>query len=204
MEKVLKLNADYSPIGVVSWMEAIILVLEGKADLIEGLKDRVIRSVSKEFQMPAVIRLRKYVRGLGAVGCSRENVLSRDNYTCQYCGSKPRTHTGKPILEDLTIDHVIPRALAKGNKVFLRNLNSWKPVSSWENLVCACVRCNRKKGSLSLGDSGLTLMGKMPQSPDHSGRIWIILNKHKIPDEWKNYLPQNSEWRGYWDQELED
>ena len=203
MEQVLKLNADFSPIGVVSWMDALLLVIEGKADLVEGF-DRVIRSVSLEFQMPAVIRLKKYVRGLGKFGCSRENVLARDSYTCQYCGFRPRNAAGKPRLEDLTLDHVIPRASSVQRRVFVPRLGAWRPVSSWENMVVACGDCNRKKGSKTLEKSGLFLRGGYPKSPDHSGRIHILLNKHRIPNEWKDYLPQNSEWRSYWDAELED
>lgn len=202
MEQALKLNADFTPIGVVPWTDALFLVFQGKADLIEGF-DRVVRSVSREFQMPAVIRLRKYVQGLGKVGCSRENILARDSYTCQYCGARPRHPNGKPRLEDLTLDHVIPRSGAKKNQVFVSSIREWKPVSSWENLVCCCSPCNSKKGSLPLEKSGLKLL-EYPKTPDHRGRIQIILNKHKIPDEWKDYLPLDSGWRTYWEVDLED
>ncbi len=203
MDQVLKLNADFSPIGVVPWFDALLLVLDGKADLVQGF-DRVIRSVSREFQVPAVIRLKKYVRGLGKVGCSRENILARDAYTCQYCGFRPKNNTGKPRLEDLTIDHVIPRASAVKSKVFIQRINAWRPVSSWENMVCACSECNRKKGCKTLEKSGLSLRGGYPKIPDHSGRVQILLNKHRVPDEWKDYLPIDSGWRNYWDAELED
>lgn len=202
MDYALKLNADYSPIGVVHWGDAFSLIFRGKADLVEGF-DRIVRSVSAEFQMPAVIRLRKYVKGLGKVGCSRENILARDNYTCQYCGSRPRTSSGKPSLEDLTIDHVIPRAAAKNNLVFVPTIKDWRPVSSWENLVCACAPCNHKKGCKPIHKTGLTLK-EYPKAPDKEGRVQILVNKYKIPDEWKSYLPQDSGWRGYWDEELED
>jgi 5-methylcytosine-specific restriction endonuclease McrA len=198
----LKLNADFSPIGVVPWVDALFLVFDEKADLLEGF-DRVVRSVSAEFQMPAVIRLRKYVKGLGKVGCSRENILARDDYTCQYCGARPRGASGKPRLEDLTLDHVIPRAAAKNNQVFVPTIKEWRPVSSWENLVCSCGPCNRKKGCKTLEKSGVSLRA-YPKTPDHRGRVKIILNKHQIPDEWKDYLPKDSGWRSYWDGELED
>jgi 5-methylcytosine-specific restriction endonuclease McrA len=202
MDYALKLNADYSPIGVVSGVDAFSLVFSGKADLVEGF-DRMIRSVSAEFQVPAVIRLRKYVKGLGKVGCSRENILARDSYTCQYCGARPKTASGKPRLEDLTIDHVIPRAAAKNKRVFVPTIKEWRPVSSWENLVCACGPCNHKKGCKTVERAGLSLK-EYPRTPDRSGRVQILINKYKIPEEWKDYLPQDSGWRSYWEGELED
>ena len=200
---VLKLNADYTPISVIPWSEGLMLVMDDKADLVEEF-DRVVRSASAEFQVPAVIRLRKYAPGLGKVGCSRENVLARDRYTCQYCGLKPQSKTGKPVLEDLTIDHVVPRASAVRGNVWLPWLKEWKAPTSWENLVCACRSCNGRKGSKPLAQSGMTLRGGHPKAPDRLGRIAILLNKHRIPDEWKDYLPEDSGWRSYWDGELED
>ena len=189
MHHALKLNADFTPIEVVPWIDAFYLVFYGKADLIEGF-DRVVRSVSQEFQVPAVIRLRRYISGAGKVGCSRENVLARDFYTCQYCGVQPRTASGKPRFDELTVDHVIPRAAAKNKKVFIPGLNAWKPVTSWENMVCACCSCNHKKGSKTLERAGLVLLS-MPKDPGHRGRAQILLNKHKIPDEWREYLQQD-------------
>jgi len=52
--------------------------------------------------------------------------LSRDNYTCQYCGAMPSRR-------ELTIDHVLPRS--RGGK------------TTWENVVTACQKCNGRKGS---------------------------------------------------------
>lgn len=202
MEYALKLNADYSPIEVVSGFEALILVFSGKADLVEGF-DRFMRSVSAEFQIPSVIRLRKYSRRTGKLGCSRENILARDLYTCQYCGVRPRTATGKPRLEELTLDHVIPRSAAKNKRVFIQSIQEWRPVSSWENLVCACDRCNNKKGSKTLEKAGLRLRA-IPRDPGPKGRAQVLLNRYPIQEDWKEYLPKNSEWRYYWEAELED
>lgn len=54
-------------------------------------------------------------------------ILKRDNYTCQYCGSKPPTVT-------LHIDHIIP--VSKGG------------LTIEENLITACMNCNLGKGDL--------------------------------------------------------
>jgi len=51
----------------------------------------------------------------------RVRVLQRDGYTCHYCRG-----------EATEVDHVIPRALGGGEDD--------------DNLVAACVPCNRSKG----------------------------------------------------------
>lgn len=201
--RVLKLNADYTPLNTVSWLDGLMLVLDGKADLVANF-DQFVRSASREFQIPAVIRLRKYAKTTGKVGCSRENVLARDVYTCQYCGAQPRTKTRKPLLEDLTLDHVVPRFAAVKGKVWLPWINAWKPPSCWENLVTACRKCNAVKGSLPLAKTRLKLRAGYPTAPSRSDQVRLLLNRITIPDEWKEYLPEDSEWRGYWDAELED
>ena len=52
----------------------------------------------------------------------RASVLSRDGYTCAYCGS----------VEANTVDHVVP--LSKGGEPY-----------DMENLVACCSRCNSMK-----------------------------------------------------------
>lgn len=59
----------------------------------------------------------------------RLQVFKRDNFICQYCG--------KPI-EKPDCDHVIP--VSKGG------------LSIFNNLVTACPRCNRSKGSKTLNE----------------------------------------------------
>jgi 5-methylcytosine-specific restriction endonuclease McrA len=203
MHKVLKLNADFSPIGLVSWIDGLLLVLDGKADLIEEF-DLIVRSPSQEFALPAVVRLKKFAKGAAKLGCSRENVIARDQYMCQYCGFRPRTSNGRPKLEFLTLDHVVPRAAAKNGKVWLPWINAWKPPTCWENLVTACQKCNLHKGCKPLERCGLSLINGPPRSPTRVDQIKILIGRVPIPDEWKSYLPEDSEWRSYWDGELED
>jgi 5-methylcytosine-specific restriction endonuclease McrA len=76
--------------------------------------------------VPRVILLQGYDRvPRRHVRYSRVNIFARDSYTCQYCGGKP--HRSK-----LNLDHVIPRSL--GGR------------TTWENVVCSCIDCNRRKG----------------------------------------------------------
>ncbi|MBN7815387.1 HNH endonuclease [Algoriphagus pacificus] len=135
MEKrVLVLNLDHSPVAVVPVQKAIVLLLLDKANILSTYELLKIRTVSRSFEYPAVIRLVSYknipYRG---VLLNRSNLFKRDNGECQYCGSK----------KHLTIDHVIPRS--KGGK------------TNWMNLVTACHRCNVNKGDKSPEQAGLTL-----------------------------------------------
>lgn len=122
-EPVLTLNANFEPLHVCNTKRALALVLLGKAEIVLNGRG-TIRSSSAEFEIPSVIRLSYMVkRPRPRLPLSKREILRRDNYTCQYCGRRPRI---------LTIDHVIPRH--QGG------------LHSWENLVAACMACNRRKG----------------------------------------------------------
>ena len=83
------MNMDHSPIAVVSAQKAIVLTLLEKANVLTTYDLLEIRTVSRSFSYPAVIRLNEYkstpYRG---VLLNRLNVFRRDNGECQYCGSK--------------------------------------------------------------------------------------------------------------------
>ena len=87
---------------------------------------------------------------------SRRNIFKRDHYTCQYCGAQPGS-------AELTLDHVVPRALGG--------------VSSWENCVLACMACNKRKADRTPEQARMKLR-KHPARPtwkplyaDHEVRI---------------------------------
>ena len=80
----------------------------------------------RHLSRPMVIRLVSYVRiprDTHRRKITRRAVFARDDWTCQYCGSR----------SNLTVDHVVPRS--KGG------------ASSWDNIVASCAPCNRRKGS---------------------------------------------------------
>ena len=144
MSNVLVLNATYEPLNVVSVRRAIVLLLKEKAEIIEAAEAR-LRAERIEFPVPLVMRLITYVRVPRRfdIPVSRRTVLSRDNFTCQYCG----VQTGK---EDLTIDHVLPRSRGGGH--------------SWDNVVTACGPCNRRKGNRTPEEAGMPLL-RQPYRP---------------------------------------
>ena len=145
--RTLVLNAGFEPVKVVDWKRAIVLLLTEKAELVAAYQER-IRSVSHSFARPKVIRLKRYVNALKGLGrqvpYSRVNVFKRDEYRCQYCSMSLTARQA-------TLDHVIPQS--KGG------------LDSWENTVCACENCNRRKGNQLPEQAGMKLQ-KTPRKPN--------------------------------------
>ena len=165
MNNVLVLNATYEPLNVVSVRRAVVLLLKEKAELIESAEAR-LRAERIEVPVPLVIRLVTYVRVPRRFNLpvSRRTVLSRDNYTCQYCGVQP----GK---SELTIDHVLPRSRGGGD--------------SWENVVAACGPCNRRKGNRTPDEAGMPLR-REPYRPRYIAlALFGHVDEH---DVWEKYL----------------
>jgi len=144
--RTLVLNASYEPIQMVDWKEAVCMIMKEKAEIVSTYADKMIRSAYEAFEMPKIIRLRKYVKiakDAAVLRYSRRNILLRDKSTCQYCSKRV---TGK----DATMDHVLPSS--RGGK------------SSWENIVTACCKCNNKKDNRTPKEAGMKLL-KEPVKP---------------------------------------
>jgi 5-methylcytosine-specific restriction endonuclease McrA len=161
--RVLVLNATYEPINVCTVRRAIVLLLKDKAEVIEH-GDWRLHSANATIARPVVIRLVSYVRiprDAHRRKITRRAVFARDDWMCQYCGSR----------SNLTVDHVVPRS--KGGR------------SSWENIVASCAPCNRRKGSALLRQAGMKLI-KEPCTP--SPHVFIQVASPTIPAAWRAYL----------------
>jgi 5-methylcytosine-specific restriction endonuclease McrA len=163
---VLVLNQNYEPLNVCNVRRALVLVIDGKAEVLEE-HNRHVASASRLFPMPSVIRLVYMIRRpRPRVKLTRREVFIRDNYTCQYCGRQ---------CGDLTIDHIIPRSRGGPH--------------TWENLVSACKPCNHRKGGKSLGEARMVLR-TTPIEPS-AGVYYTIerrLDAH-LTDAWEKFLP---------------
>ena len=163
--KVLLLNQNYEPMTVVSARKAVVLLYLQKVEMIEK-RDRFVRSQYVALPLPSVIRLTCYVRiPRKRVELNRGNLLRRDNHRCQYCGIHE---------SPLTLDHVFPRT--RGGD------------ESWENLVCACVKCNNKKGSQTPDEAGMPLL-KNPKRPNFLFFMQYFIGMSE--ESWKPYLYMN-------------
>lgn len=174
MEQTLLLNATFEPVKIIDWQKAMCLLTRGRVEVIET-HDREARSVSFTFKIPAVVRLLKYVRirRQEHVPFTRANIYARDANECQYCGERFKT-------EDLTFDHVIP--VSQGG------------IKSWENIVTACVDCNRRKSNRTPEQAKMALITS-PRRPPSVLMLRLSIGMKKAPDSWASYL--------YWHVELE-
>ncbi len=159
---VLVLNNDYRALTTCSVERAVVLVFLQKAELVESVPDRYVRSPTIRYPFPSIVRLRAYVRvPYKRVMISRKNILRRDRFRCQYCECR----------ENLTVDHVVPRSKSGRD--------------TWENLVTACTPCNNKKGDRTPDEAVMPLI-RQPYRPSH---VMFIRDYIGILHEaWKPYL----------------
>lgn len=202
--KVLVLNRLYVAVRVISARRAFCLLMNSVAEIIhvrrEGESEQFethdfsswleasqfkaaheherydwVRTVRYEVPVPRVIRLLGYDRlPEQIVKLNRRNLFARDRNQCQYCGRHYPT-------ADLSIDHVVPR-MQNGP-------------DSWENLVCACIRCNARKGGRTPQQAGMKLI-RPPERPRRNPLITLRLGHEKYAS-WKSFLDE-----AYWNVEL--
>ncbi|MCS7245141.1 MAG: HNH endonuclease [candidate division WOR-3 bacterium] len=162
MSRVLVLNQTFEPLNIISIKRAIKLIFTLKADIIYA-NSKLIRAQSIAIPEPSVIRLKYYIKvKYKEPSLSKKNIILRDRRTCQYCG----TQKGP-----FTVDHITPKS--RGGK------------DTWENLVCACMKCNLKKGDMLPEEVGMKLISK-PRKPTY---FELNILRDSIPDErWKEFL----------------
>ena len=82
--KVLKLDSSYRPIQVICWTEAITMVMNGRASVVEYKEGVYAHSATDKFQVPSVIVISRYVKKARvSLKVTRKNLFIRDNYNCQ-------------------------------------------------------------------------------------------------------------------------
>lgn len=194
---VLVLNRLYQPVNITTVRRAFTLLYQGSAKAIDEQfqtfdftswselsaqvhSDDIVATVSRSLLVPRVIVLQVFDRFPRMhVRFSRQNIFLRDQSTCQYCDKRlPRP--------ELNLDHVIPRA--QGGR------------TTWENVVCSCIKCNLRKGSRTPEEAGMKL-AKVPcrprWSPFEQGRDGV-----RPREEWRPFLTVSD--ASYWNTELTD
>ncbi|MEK7413410.1 MAG: HNH endonuclease [Planctomycetota bacterium] len=141
MSRCLVLNANYGYLAIEErWIDALGLVLTGKADVLEAY-DEVVRSQFLTLALPAVVVMRYVVRTRRRRGVfevpSKTVVFTRDDFACQYCGARIGISSG-------TRDHVVPRSRGGPDNL--------------SNVVTACGKCNTTKGDRTPDEAGMRLM----------------------------------------------
>jgi 5-methylcytosine-specific restriction endonuclease McrA len=137
--------------------------------------DDWVRTATSQIKAPRVIRLLSYDKvPKQTVKFNRRNIFARDHNQCQYCGKKFPT-------SELSLDHITPRSQGGG--------------ATWENIVCACVDCNVRKGGRTPRQANMTLIRK-PEKPKRSPILNMKLTQKKYRS-WQSFLDN-----AYWSVEL--
>lgn len=193
--KVLVLNRSFLPVHVTSVRRAFTLLYQGVAqavneeyrlfdfatwaDLSVAVRDDTVGMVGRAIRVPRVILLVAYDRlPKRRVRFSRFNIYARDHNTCQYCGERfSRT--------ELNLDHVVPRSQGGG--------------SSWENVVCSCFDCNRRKGGRTPEQAGMLLL-RQPKRPEWTPFVLETFSPARYR-EWAPFMTTVDV--SYWNTELQ-
>ena len=170
----LVLNADYRPLSYYPlslwpWQEAVKAAFLDRVSIVAEY-DAVVRSPTTEIRIPSVVVLKEFVKPQKRVAFTRFNLFLRDEFCCQYCGSKG----------DLTFDHVVPRS--RGG------------TTAWENVVAACSPSNQRKGSKSLRQAGMSLRlpPRRPTTEDMQN-IGRRFPPNYLHDSWLDFLYWDAE-----------
>lgn len=189
---VLVLNKNWQAVNVTTIARALVLLFQDNARVVDvqdyqtftwadwakmdpAQGDAFIQTTSLRLRVPEVITLTGYDKLPDtAVTFSRRNIFKRDRYVCQYCVKQPG-------MNELTIDHVVPRA--QGG------------ISSWTNCVLACVSCNKRKADRTPEQASM-LLRRAPTKP-----AWkpIYATREIKLESWNKFVSEV-----YWNTELRD
>jgi 5-methylcytosine-specific restriction endonuclease McrA len=164
-------DGQYATYDFATWRE----LSEYRREHFRADEDDWVRTATTEIQVPRVIRLLAYDKvPKQTVKFNRRNIFARDANQCQYCGRKYPT-------SELSLDHIIPRS--QGGQ------------TTWENIVCACVDCNVRKGGRTPKQAHMGLIRK-PEKPKRSPLLCLKLTQKKY-QSWQQFLDS-----AYWNVEL--
>lgn len=167
MSRVLLLTVGMTPHKVVHWSDAVRMIYTRKAAVIDETDEVIYRKGDVVVRMPSIIMLTHQIVGQKrAVKFSRQNVLTRDGYRCQYCRERKRAG-------ELNYDHVVPRH--HGGKTV------------WENIVMACYPCNSRKANRTPEQAGMTLI-KRPTKPKSLPLVGPRFHRDDVHESWLPYI----------------
>jgi len=176
---LVKRNSSYEPVAEVVSVEGGRYVSYDFKDWVE-LSDLKrlqepnshdwVRAVRWYLAVPRIIRVLSFARvPRRQIQFNRRNLFARDGHTCQYCG-------GQFSVSHLSMDHVVPRS--QGGS------------TSWENIVCACVTCNVRKGGRTPSQANISLL-RSPRKPNHHPNPSVKMSDNRYAD-WTPFLRANN------------
>ena len=168
---VLLLNASEEVLEVIPWWEAVKKIILHKVVCPHNYNDYYkIKTTSGDFELPSALILSNYVHiPYKKASITKNNILKRDGYKCQYCGCSLGPTT-------MTIDHVLPES--RGGK------------RHWLNVVSSCKRCNNLKDNRTPEEAKMKLLNR-PFVPDRTIMVLSILDRDQIK-KWSRWIKENS------------
>jgi len=163
--RCIVLNSSYEFLHITpTWLAGAILLTKQKAFSLANYDFR-IRSEKVEFEAPAVVVLKNYVR----VGRrrpafsypSKRNVLVRDDFICAYCGKRLTMASG-------TKDHVLP--VSRGGADVL------------DNVVACCGPCNGFKDNRTPEEAGMKLLYQ-PRALTEEEKLKVLIKTHRAHEK---------------------
>lgn len=135
MSGVLVLDVTYTPESIISFKDAVLLLLSGKAVPVSDETVKVMRSQRTSIEIPAVIQLAgvvaSWVYQYSEPMCTHKAVMARDRAECQFVvGGRPCS------VRATTIDHIVPQC--QGGK------------DTWTNLIASCKQHNHFKADKTM------------------------------------------------------
>jgi 5-methylcytosine-specific restriction endonuclease McrA len=183
---VLVLNKNWQPVTDRNPVQAFRMMAKGAAVALEILDDgspvprtwdqwcelpvretdRFIRTVKKLIRIPLVLVLGRYDKLPPApkrVPFTVDAIWERDLHLCQYC-----TRELDRRRKEGNLDHIVPRS-AGG-------------MTTYENIVLSCTKCNTRKADRTPQQAGMKLQ-KQPSTPSRMSPALRLRNRFNIP-EW--------------------
>lgn len=188
---VLVLNRNFQPVHIVGVKDAMRLLISDKCQIVdqnyhcfnteewaqhsEQSRQDVIRTVSRQFLIPEVVRLLEFDRRIRyTINYTRDNIFFRDSYSCQYCGKKLTK-------KDATIDHIIPKSRIEEFDITTQQMQSW------DNVITSCGKCNTRKSNRTPQEAGMRLLSQ-PTRPAWAAGSVRGLHEANIKPSWTIYL----------------
>lgn len=129
--------------------------------------EEYLQTTRFELRIPRILRLTRFEKmPMQTVRFNRKNLFARDDQTCQYCGRHAP-------LSQLSMDHVIPRSHGGS--------------TSWENIVCCCLKCNGRKGGRTPKQARMKLL-RTPARPRVNPLMAQNVDDPRYAS-WKTFLP---------------
>jgi 5-methylcytosine-specific restriction endonuclease McrA len=179
--RVLSLDSSGRILDWISWQDAVCLYVRGAVAWTVGAPCLTIRGGhNRSAQRQSLIDLHPIIAGKGQAKQTRYNpsptltnlaLFLRDRNLCLYCGKQFSRL-------ELTCDHVVP--LSQGGQ------------DCWENVVCACLHCNVRKGGRTPQQASMPLLA-VPYRPNWVEHL-ILSNRNILVDQMaflRSHLPRD-------------